>query len=443
MTTAQNLRYQLPKKSIKSDCPQCGPKHRRTLSRYVDTRTGEPLPDGLGRCDREANCSYHVSPYHKSPSGLSYADEVYKQWKADNHLPTRSTPPQNEQHKPNTARPDANNAPSKSELVYVLPDEVFSPSLGNYENNQLARLLCQQFGQSKADELLKRFRIGTSVRWPGACVFWLIDEQERPRAGQLVLFADDWHKARYTDHKGETKVCIDSVSFGLLRRYSKAQQPAPDWLTDYHENAPRWPILFGLHQLADAPVDMPVAIVEAPKTAVVCSALIPGLIWLAAGALSYLNTERLDPLRNRAVLLCPDLSTDGKAFAKWQKVADEMNAGGCRITISDLLERNATNEQRSAGLDLADFLLQQQPETDTPAPASLRGIMFDVERMTRLFWQDWPAPPRTWNSIRTHKLVQLYALIAEGNTETGTAYKPNLPEKTATKPQIQSIIFHP
>ncbi|GAB4042281.1 hypothetical protein GCM10028774_53880 [Spirosoma jeollabukense] len=70
------LRYQLPRKAVKGDCPQCGPRHRRTLSRYVDTQTSDPLPELYGRCDRESNCGYHLSPYHKGASGLSYHDEL-------------------------------------------------------------------------------------------------------------------------------------------------------------------------------------------------------------------------------------------------------------------------------------------------------------------------------------------------------------------------------
>ena len=353
------------------------------------------MPEQYGRCDRESNCSYHLSPYHKGPSGMSYADEVneYKQmpkipkawfrmagrWKRNGatrqvivkelqHELVGATPEQAEY----VARfifdkPTQSTQPTPAPVIFTLPDEVVYPSLGHYEQNQFARLLCQQLGKRKADELLQRFQIGTSKRWPGACVFWLIDEQGRARAGQVVLFADDWHKANYTDNEGNLKVCISSVSHSLLRRFKRQQQPAPDWLTDYHQNAPRWPVLFGLHQLATAPIDKPVAIVEAPKTAVIGSAMIPGFVWLAVGALSYLNAERLAPLRGRTVRLFPDLSSEGKAFTRWRNVADELRAKGYQISVSDFLESRATNEQKRDGLDLADYLLQQPPTVTTIA----------------------------------------------------------------------------
>lgn len=379
-TLTKPYRYQLPKKAIKSDCPQCGPKYRKTLSLYIDSQTGEILPKQFGRCDRESNCGYNLSPYTKGPSGISYADEVSQlssiprewfkmaaKWKRlymeretiINKLVQAegATQEQAEQVIKYVFSRASLSTLFSPTPIYSIPEEVVVQSLGYYDQNQFAKLLVQQFGQNKANGLLKQFRIGTSALWPGSCVFWLNDEQKRVRAGQVVLFADDWHKATYLDKEGQTKPCISSVSHGLIRRYSKQGQPAPDWLTDYHKNAPRWPILFGLHQLLNEPVDKPIAIVEAPKTAVVCSALISDFVWLAVGALSYLNADRLAPLRGRVVMLFPDLSKDGKAFAQWSRIADQMNAVGYQIKVSTLLEQGATDEQRTKGLDLADFLL--------------------------------------------------------------------------------------
>ncbi|GAB3018998.1 DUF6371 domain-containing protein [Spirosoma pulveris] len=387
--TTKDYRYQLPKKAIKTDCPDCSPKHRKTLSRYIDTKTGEPLPDLYGRCDRESNCGYYLSPYHKGASGVSYADEVkeYKEipkewfrmagkWKRNgvNQQGVISglkdglvgAPPEQAEYIARFVfnKPTRSTQTTPAPVIFTLPDEVVSPSLGHYERNQFSSLLCQQFGKRKADELLYQFKIGTSKRWPGACIFWLIDEQDRARAGQVVLFVNDWHKAKYIDKEGNSKVCISSVSYSLIRRFRKQGQPAPDWLTDYDKNAPRWPILFGLHQLVTAPLEQPVAVVEAPKTAVVCSAMIPGFVWLAVGALSYLNAERLAPLRSRSVMLFPDLSKSGKAFTQWSQVANDLNKKGFQITVSDYLEQRATDEQKAQGLDLADFLLM--PDNTRP-----------------------------------------------------------------------------
>lgn len=366
MPQVNSYRYQLPKKAIKSDCPQCGPRHRNTLSRYVDTRTGELLPESYGRCDRESNCGYSLSPYQKTASGLSYADEVYQQWKENNPMqPQTNTLSKTVPRKETLLRP-----------VCCIPDALFSQSLSHFDQNQFAQLLSQQFGQSKADELLQRFLIGTSARWPGACVFWYIDEQGRKRGGQIKLFGPDWHTANYIDHEGQKRSKTSWVHSVLTYRLKKSGTPLPDWLVEYNKNGECSPCLFGLPQLLTAPIDTPIAIVEAPKTAIVCTHYLPDFIWLAVGALSYLNAARLAPIRGRRIMLFPDLNAyddrvneQGKKVKGWLSRADELQANGFDIEVSGYLEQVASEEQKKKGFDLADFLLIP----DDPRPRWIRA----------------------------------------------------------------------
>ncbi len=350
------LRYQFPKKAIKSDCPQCGPKHRRTFSLYIDTRTGETLPEAYGRCDRESNCGYHLSPYQKGPSGMSYADMVFEQWKADNPLTTKSKRPFT------IAQPL--KIPSAVASVYSIPDLLFESSIGHYERNKLAFLLYQHFGVSIGNDLLERFRIGTSSRWSGACVFWYIDEQNRKRGGQIKLFGDDWHTVKYVDRDGRKRTKTDWVHSAYAYRCDQKKQVYPDWLQAYIDQREFSPCLFGLSQLLTTPSNQAVAIVEAPKTAILCTPYFPQFVWLAIGALSYLNVretglQRMAPLKGRNIVLFPDLSKNGSTYAKWRKVADELQSYGFQIVVSDYLEQRATDEGRIDGLDLADYLLDQ------------------------------------------------------------------------------------
>ncbi|NEU66402.1 DUF6371 domain-containing protein [Spirosoma agri] len=389
--SATTFRYQLPKKAIKIDCPNCGPKHRKTLSRYIDTQTGEPLPEIYGRCDRESNCGYHLNPYEKGLSGRSYYTDVRarssigpipKTWFRLAAKQKHSGAPKQtiiahliqqegatlEQAERVAAflfdQPVTRPAPAvaSQNQLYTIPDEVFQQSLGYYPRNQFSRLLHQHFGASVADNLLKRFNIGTSGRWPGACVFWYIDEQQRIRGGQIKLFDDTFHTVKYVVKNGEKRTRTTWVHSAYARRCDEQKQPYPDWLTAYldeRNDVQKSPCLFGLPQLVTAPPDQPVAIVEAPKTAVISTPYFPDFIWLAVGALSYLNAERLAPLRGRKIELFPDLSKDGSAFDRWNRVAGELLAEGFHITVSTYLEDNATADERAAGLDLADFLLEQ------------------------------------------------------------------------------------
>ena len=58
----------------RTPCPACGKP--RCFTRYLDTDTGELLPDEYGRCDREANCGHHRNPYHAGPGAASYARQM-------------------------------------------------------------------------------------------------------------------------------------------------------------------------------------------------------------------------------------------------------------------------------------------------------------------------------------------------------------------------------
>lgn len=390
--STSSFRYQLPKKAIKTDCPDCGPKHRRTLSRYVDTLNNEPLPEQYGRCDRESNCGYHLNPYKKGASGLSYHDEV-KARTNPGPIPRSWFTVATKQKYGGASKQEImtslmqqegatleqaervvtflfNNpvnqltkaADVSRKAVVAIPDEVLAQSLGHYDRNQFAWLLRRHFGDTIANDLLKRFNIGTSGRWPGACVFWYIDEQQRIRGGQIKLFDETFHTVTYVVKDGEKRSRTTWVHSSYAQRCNEQKIPYPAWLIAYldeRNDVQKSPCLFGLPQLVTAPADKPVAIVEAPKTAVVATPYFPGFVWLAVGALSYLNAERLAPVRDRKIELFPDLSKDGSAFDRWNRVAGDLLAQGFTITVSTYLEDNATEPERAAGADLADFLLEQ------------------------------------------------------------------------------------
>jgi hypothetical protein len=109
--------------------------------------------------------------------------------------------------------------------------------------------------------------------------------------------------------------------------------------------------LFGEHLLIDK--TKPVAIVESEKTAVIASIYLPQFIWVAVGSLTNLNEEKCCILKGRAVTLFPDLN----GFNKWSCKAKELSHLTL-FTVSDLLERKATEEERIQGQDLADYLVK-------------------------------------------------------------------------------------
>jgi hypothetical protein len=81
----------------------------------------------------------------------------------------------------------------------------------------------------------------------------------------------------------------------------------------------------------------------------------PQYTWLATMGLSYLTLERLAPLRTRRIVLFPDAG----ALTLWQAKADELRSQGFTVQVSVELENLVTPDERGAGLDLADILLNE------------------------------------------------------------------------------------
>ena len=123
--------------------------------------------------------------------------------------------------------------------------------------------------------------------------------------------------------------------------------------------------LFGEQLLKEHPHN-PVALVEAPKTAIIGTLyfgfpqVTQNLLWLAVYNLSSLTLKKVKVLSGRRIFLFPDLSENGKAFELWEKKAQEfsLKMPSTSFQISDFLESNASEDHRLKGQDLADFLIQ-------------------------------------------------------------------------------------
>ena len=103
----------------------------------------------------------------------------------------------------------------------------------------------------------------------------------------------------------------------------------------------------------------PVAVVEAEKTAIICSERYPDFIWLAPGGLEALKPEVLFPLRERKVILFPDTDETGETYKKWYAIAQSaQRLLGQPIFVSSFLELNATPDQKRRKIDLVDFIFE-------------------------------------------------------------------------------------
>ena len=118
----------------------------------------------------------------------------------------------------------------------------------------------------------------------------------------------------------------------------------------------------------------PVAVVEAEKTAIICSERYPDFIWLAPGGLEALKPEMMFPLRERKVILFPDTDETGETYRKWYAIArSAQRLLGHPIYVSSFLELHATEDQKRRKIDLVDYIFDSHTDltdpTDLEAPA--------------------------------------------------------------------------
>ena len=278
-------------------CPNCKQKDK-TFSLYIDTETGEHLHPTVGRCNRESNCGYHYTP---------------KQYFQDNHI-SFDTP------QPKIFKQKA--VISKQKPVSFIPFNIFKATQQGYKTNHFFNFLVDSFGYSVAVKVTKRYEIATSKHWQGATVFWQIDTKGNIRTGKIMLYDAETGKRvkKPYNHITWAHIHINQPDFELKQCF------------------------FGEH-LLNEDNKKPVGLVESEKTAIICSIYYPELIWLAVGSLTNLNAEKCKVLKGRTVILFPDLN----GFEKWSKKAKELNSQftGTKFIVSELLERNATQIERS------------------------------------------------------------------------------------------------
>jgi len=331
-----NYRYQLDKSSKKYICPKC---NKKSFVRYIDTDTKQYLPEQYGRCDRESNCAYHLTPYADG-----YGTNEAKQY----------------EYKP---KPKPQPQP-----LYFMPESVLNATLKDYDKNVFIQNLLTLVPVEDIQKVIELYRLGTIGKGErlGACTFPFIDKAGNIRTIQAKQFNE-------TNHTSST----DFVHSILYRHFLKQGEPLPGWLNDYSKNDLKVSCLFGEHLLNKYPCN-PVALVEAPKTAIIGALYygLPetpgGLLWIAVYNKSSLTVDKCKALQGRKVVLFPDLN----AYELWNAKAQELKVKvpGTRFVVSDLLEKNATETERINGLDLADYLtrfdykLFRKEQAPSPAP---------------------------------------------------------------------------
>lgn len=330
MKTRQ-YRYHLDKSSHKAVCPSC---HRRRFVLYLDG-DNKPLDAAVGRCDRQDNCGYHMSPsmfFRKNREteggGVTHSAGGF----SNNSL---SVPP----------RPD------------YIDDSIVRSTLRHYDRNCLVGWLWSRFSHLMSreafDEVLQDYRVGTSSLWGGATVWWQIDSQGRARTGKVMAYDPSTGKRVKEPHSLMTWVHT------LL----KDRYPGFRMRQAY----------FGQHRIAMLP-DATVWMAESEKAALIIALVLRAggeyehFVPVACGGCSGLDISyeaqndpynRIRSLYGRRVTLLPDQGQ----YANWAAKTEALEQYVDRVWISRNLDCDPDGVEVHAGDGPDDTLLRL---LDTP-----------------------------------------------------------------------------
>ena len=312
-------------------CPNCG---RREFTPYIDTETGEMLDETCGRCNRESNCGYHLTPsqYFQNHPEARPRGEDWRETPA--WLNKRQTTPKPVIPKPRPTGP-----------ICELPREIVEKTIRMEPPSNFVKFLDSILDPVVSEGVVYLYGLG--VTKAGETIFYQKDRQGRYRGGKVIQYdPNTGHRVKHTDFP----------VYWIHQSFIRAGYIPQDWKMTQ--------VLFGEHLLDEYP-DKIVCLVEAEKTAVICDGFMPEYIWLATGGKTQLN-ERLDVLRGREVIAFPDIdATD--AWTEYFNGRTDLN-----VTVSTLLEENATDEDREAQIDIADLLIRwygQHPEAVPSVPS--------------------------------------------------------------------------
>lgn len=291
-------RYILEKytgRNSRFECPDC--KKANQFSKYIDTETGEVVADIVGRCNRVDKCGCHYTP-------RQYFDDNGKEPERNMVYTHKSGPP---------ILP-----------VSYIDNEIFYDTLSCFHYNSFVIYLHKLFSFDIVSAIVNLYMIGTSHLYNGeSVIFWQIDAAGNVRTGKLMKYDDTGHRIKSINDWAHSVLNIDN--FNLQQCF------------------------FGEHILKYAK-GYTVGIVESEKTAMILSAQIPDLVWLASSGADGITNDKVKALKGWKVILFPDASKDSRIYKKWKEKADKFG-----FQISDYLEQHASDIEKVNGFDVADY----------------------------------------------------------------------------------------
>ena len=300
-------------KATRLTCPQCGRKH--CFAPYVDDNN-QMVSSEYGRCDHESSCGY--CKYPPSETKLMGYKSAYSKY----------------QYRPiSRVMRQPQSMAEFDEVINSIPMDIVRRTVRINPTSDFLHFLRTVFDEEIVGRLVEEYMIG--VTKAGDAVFYQIDKDGRCRTGKVMKYNRETGR-RIKD--GSVKTPITWVH-SLLKQQGVLPK---EWELKQ--------CLFGEHLLQKYP-DKTICLVEAEKTAIICSGFMPEYVWVAVGGKSQLG-DRVEALAGRTVLAIPDVD----AQESWmEKIKERPHLN---IQITDFLRVRATEEDLANGADIADILIR-------------------------------------------------------------------------------------
>ena len=331
--------------STRHTCPECGQKQSFTL--YLDGNTNEPIHRTVGKCNRESKCGYHYTPKQYFLDNPSLSPPLGGGWVGSAcHVSKQPT---------HTFAP-----PQPAGSIHFS----FVEKSASYRSN-FVRFLCEILTDKQLEFIAEHYALGATKN--KEVIFWQIDIHGKVRTGKIM---------QYNPETGK-RIKHESGAIDWVHSKLKKSGTLPE---DYNLQQ----CFFGEHLLTIYP-EATICIVESEKSALISAAIFPNFLWLASGGIQGLAVDKCKVLKDRTVILYPDLN----AFDKWSEKAILIkNQCSCEITVSTLLEDIATHEAKAKGLDVADFMINQLTSKPKIKPIEVAPVQSrfspELEQMTEI-----------------------------------------------------------
>jgi len=264
-------------------------------------------------------------------------------------------------------------ANTKPKEICYISSELVKRSLDMRLKSNFQAFLCRIYNDTKKiQDVCLKYALG--VTKDGSVIFWQIDEKGRVRSGKIMQY--DWN-----GHRDKTG---DQGKTDWIHNRMKKQGTLPqDWTLTQ--------CLFGAHLLHPDFMNegKVIGLVESEKSAILCSLVFPDYVWVSCGGISQLEAGgKHEVLKGRKVIMFPDTDPKGETFAKWKAKADEWNRLGLDVTVSDILEKRASDEEKSLKIDIADWLINDLKEKYIPSPIEYITEQTEQQKILKSMMQE-------------------------------------------------------